>query len=367
MLLRVCLALVILAIALFVFVMVYVRLPKFGALPSGKRLERVLASPHYRDGSFRNLSPVGGGVDPKERKSVLEFFSGSGRKKPREPLPVVKSDLKSLKDGELVWFGHSSFLFRLNGRHFLIDPVFSASAAPMAALNRAFKGTHGIYDAGDLPEIDYLFVSHDHWDHLDHPTILAIRPKVKKVFCGLGIGAHFERWGYPAEMLFEGEWGDRFSPEEDVTIAFEHAQHFSGRAFRWNQSMWSAFAIETGGFRVFYSGDGGYGNHFSDIGEKWGGFDLAILEDGQYDRAWADIHLMPEETILASLNLNAKRVIPAHNSKFKIAYHDWDDPLIRARAEAEKKGVRLMTPLIGQVVKIEDDQVEYKDWWSAQK
>jgi L-ascorbate metabolism protein UlaG (beta-lactamase superfamily) len=351
----------------FIFVVIYLQTPKFGALSKGARLERVRSSPHYRDGSFKNIAPITEEVDSEQRRPLREIFFAGGRAKPTEPLPVVKSDLKRLADGELVWFGHSSFLFRQSGKHFLIDPVFSSYASPVFFLNKAFLGTTGVYRVEDLPEIDYLFISHDHWDHLDYPTIVALRPKVKKVVCGLGVGAHFERWGYPPETLLEGEWGESFTPEEGVTISFEHARHFSGRGLKWRQSMWTAFVVETPGFRMFYSGDGGYGDHFAKIGEKWGGFDLAILEDGQYDIAWKNIHLMPEETILASLDLNAKRVIPAHNSKFRIAYHDWDDPLIRARAEAEKKGVRLMTPLIGEVVVVTDDAKEFQDWWSKQK
>jgi L-ascorbate metabolism protein UlaG (beta-lactamase superfamily) len=348
--------------------MICIRLPKFGSLSKGERLDRINASPHYRGGKFQNIYPLPESiVNNSQKKSLWEFFFPKGRAKPNEPLPIIKSDLKNLKNEEIIWFGHSTFLFRLNDRNFLIDPVFSSYASPLPFLNRAFLGTRDLYTAKDLPKIDYLIISHDHWDHLDYKTVISLRPKVTKVICALGVGAHFERWGYPKRMLLEGEWGDTFTPEEDIKIGIETAQHFAGRAFKWYQSMWASFVIQVGTFKVFYSGDGGYERHFKKIGEKWGGFDLAILEDGQYDIAWKTVHMMPEECILASRDLNAQRVITAHNSKFRITYHNWDDPLIRARAEAKKQRVRLITPLIGQVVTITDDTIEYEDWWSVIK
>jgi L-ascorbate metabolism protein UlaG (beta-lactamase superfamily) len=357
---------IILAVLLFLIILIYLQHPKFGAKPQGQRLEKILSSPHYWDGKFHNYVEIENVVDDsQDRGSLKDLFFPKGRGVPQEPLPTIKSDLKSLKDGQMVWFGHSSFLLRLGNKHFLVDPVFSPYASPIFLLNRAFKGTN-IYTTDDLPEIDYVLISHDHWDHLDYQTMIDLKPKVKKVACGLGVGAHLERWGYTPEMLLEGQWGDSFSLEDGVTITLEHAQHFSGRTFKWNQTMWTAYVIQAGNFKIFYSGDGGYGEHFARIGEKWGSFDLALMEDGQYNQAWHSIHLFPEESVKAVKEMNTQRMFPVHNSKFRIAYHDWDDPLIRAKNEADRLSIRLLTPLIGQVVNITDDSKSYNDWWEKQ-
>jgi L-ascorbate metabolism protein UlaG (beta-lactamase superfamily) len=358
--------LTVLGLALLIFLggALYLRLPKFGALPSGERLERVQRSPHYRDGRFQNIHPtrMASDSDDDNSASLFKFFLRKGRITPKEALPSVKSDLTKLEDGQLVWFGHSSFLLRLAGRHFLVDPVLSEHASPTGLGVTAFKGT-GIYGAGDFPDIDYLLISHDHWDHLDYPTIMALKPKIGKIAMGLGIGAHFERWGFAPETLLEGEWGESFSPDPAVTIRIMAARHFSGRGLKWNQAMWAGFLIEAGGKKVFYSGDGGYDTHFAEAGKEFGPFDLALLEDGQYDMAWHDIHMLPEETIQAALDLKAIATIPVHNSKFSIAYHDWDDPLRRARASASEKGLNLLTPIIGQIVDITKGQDLQQEWW----
>jgi L-ascorbate metabolism protein UlaG (beta-lactamase superfamily) len=352
--------------ALFLFAFFYLKLPKFGALPSGERLERVSRSPHYREGKFQNLVPTPrethDGSEGSPKRSLWDFFSRSGRVAPRDPLPAVKSDLKSLAEGELVWFGHSSFIFRLRGRIFLVDPIFSQRASPLWFGMRAYPGT-SVYSVADLPPVDYLLISHDHWDHLDYPTVMALRETVGLVICGLGVGAHFERWGFPAAKTREGEWGDSFSPEEGIAIDLVTARHFSGRGLTWDQAMWTGFVIRAGGRQIYYSGDGGYGTHFREAGAKFGSFDLALLEDGQYDLAWKRVHMMPEETVRAGLDLNAKAVFPVHNMKFSISYHDWDDPLLRARAEAQSQGVSLVTPLIGQKISLGEPGAVYPAWW----
>ncbi|MDR2339246.1 MAG: MBL fold metallo-hydrolase [Deltaproteobacteria bacterium] len=367
MLLWTLLVLVSLSLAIVIAGVLYLRLPKFGALPEGERLERVQSSPHYRDGKFQNIHPTGEVVNPDRKdRSLLDFFFRKGRLEPKEPLPAVKSDLKGLSEGQIVWFGHSSFLLKLGGRHFLVDPVLSVHASPTGFGVTAFKGT-SIYAAEDFPYIDYLLISHDHWDHLDYPTIMALKPTIGKVVCGLGIGAHFERWGFPSDSLLEDEWGHEFRPEPSLSIRIMYARHFSGRGLKWNQAMWAGFLIEAGGLRVFYSGDGGYASHFAEAGEEFGPFDLALLEDGQYDLAWHDIHMLPEETVQAALDLRAKAAIPVHNSKFNIAYHDWDDPLVRARRSANEKGVNLLTPIIGQILDIAAPMGAQDQWWAGRE
>jgi L-ascorbate metabolism protein UlaG (beta-lactamase superfamily) len=356
-----------LLVGFFLLAFVYLRLPKFGALPEGDRLERVLASPHFRQGRFQNIFPVRREADsPDSSSTLLRFFTRSGRIVPQEPLPSVHSDLRRLEDASLVWFGHSTFLLRLGGRTLLADPAFSPSASPVGFATKAFPGSSPFVPS-DLPDIDFLLISHDHWDHLDYPSVMAFKPRIGKVFCGLGVGAHFQRWGFSSEAIQEGQWGDAFEPLPGFRISFVYARHFSGRGFKWDRAMWTGYVIEAGGMRIFYSGDGGYSPHFKDIGQKMGPFDLAILEDGQYDKAWKDIHMMPEETVLAAMDLGARALLPVHNSKFSIAYHDWDDPLIRVSQASKGRDFRLLTPVIGQVVVLKEPTQEFVEWWTSVK
>ncbi|MDR3153983.1 MAG: MBL fold metallo-hydrolase [Deltaproteobacteria bacterium] len=342
----------------------YLRSERFGALPEGERLARIERSPNWRDGSFRNLEPARTGRESENRRGMLDFFFRGGRTAPRNPLPVADTDLRSLAEGEFVWFGHSTFLFVLGGKTFLVDPVFGGSVSPVPFAVKTYR-TDRSYGTGELPDIDYILLSHDHHDHVDHVTLKSLMPRAGKVICGLGIGAHLERWGYPPEMILEGDWGEAFEPEKDVRITLETARHFSGRGLAWNRSLWASFVVEAGGRRVFYSGDGGYGSHFARLGEKWGGFDLAFLEDGQYDLAWKDIHLAPEETVQAALDLGAEAAVPVHNSRYSISYHDWDDPLVRVRDAARGRGVNLMTPLMGERVKISAQDRIFPAWWEG--
>ena len=346
----------------------FVNQAKFGKSPSGARLERLAKSPHYRDGRFYNLIDT---PNLSEGVGWLEMMAEFARKKERQrpsvPVPSVKTDLSALDGDSLVWFGHSSFFLRLGGQNILADPVFSPNASPFSFTTKAFDGTN-IYSPADLPEIDYLLISHDHWDHLDYPTVTALRTKVKKVICGLGVGAHFEHWGFEPSQIVEGDWFDEFDFDNGLKITLVPARHFSGRnLLRSNVTLWTGFVLETGGRRIFYSGDTGYGPHFKDIGDRFDGFDLAIVEDGQYDRNWKYIHMMPEEVALAAGDLKARAIMPVHNSKFVIANHTWDDPLIRLVAALRTQRVvpaKLVTPIIGQKVDLADPDQRFSPWWA---
>jgi L-ascorbate metabolism protein UlaG (beta-lactamase superfamily) len=328
---------------------------KFGAAPAGARLERIKKSPHYSGGKFHNAlpTPMMTGSTRTIIKGLLEFvFNGRKRLRPAAPLTAEKHDLLHLPPGEntLVWFGHSSYFMQVEGKRILVDPVLSGSAGPFPFATKAFAGTD-IYTAADIPEIDYLFITHDHWDHLDYATVTQLRPKVKKVICGLGVGAHLELWGYSKDAIIEGDWGDRIKLDDGFTAAVLPAHHFSGRGLLRDRTLWVSFALTTaGGYKVFMGGDGGYGPHFKEIGREFGPFDLAMLEDGQYDLSWKHVHMMPEETMQAASDLGAKRVMPIHNSKFCISNHAWDAPLLAITALANRSKVRLLMPVIGSMV-----------------
>lgn len=343
---------------------------QFGRLPEGERLERIKKSPRYADGTFHNLLPTpiltdGSGVI----SSLLQsFFVKKDNPVPPGPVPAVKIPLKSLdrNTDTVIWLGHSSFFIQLGGKRILIDPVLSDYAAPFSFSNRAFPGSNP-FTAEDMPEIDVLLVSHDHWDHLDYPALTALRPKIKQVFCGLGVGEHLQRWGFPENIIQEADWGEQIKLGS-LTLYMTSARHFSGRSLTRNKTLWGGFVMETPQRRIFYSGDSGYGPHFAELGERFGSFDLALLECGQYDKRWSLIHMMPEETAKAADDLRTKLLLPAHSGKFSIAYHAWDEPYKRLAAASQNKSWQLVAPVIGEpflfdAAEADKDRGAAVEWW----
>ncbi len=304
---------------------------------------------------------------PRSRNAMLEFiFNSNKRLRPKGPVPSVRRNLWQLSpaDNVLVWFGHSSYFLQIDGKRILVDPVLSGRASPVSFTTKAFDGTDP-YAAADIPDIDFLFITHDHWDHLDYDTVTKIRPRVKQVICGLGVGAHLEKWGYEEAVIAEGDWGDIIALREGFTAHVLPARHFSGRGLRRAATLWVSFALQTpSGRKIYLGGDSGYGPHFRDIGKQFGGFDLAVLENGQYDKSWKLIHMMPDETLQAAHDLQASFVFPVHNSKFCISNHDWDAPLRSITAIDATMRPKLITPVIGSVVQISNPSGESSDWWT---
>ena len=346
----------------------YLQHPKFGTLPEGARLERIKGSPHYADGQFQNLVPIPPRVEGSSSVSLwLEYlFIPKERLAPTESIPAVKTDLMALNRNKdiVIWLGHSSYYMQLGGKRILIDPVFSAYASPIFFVNRAFKGTN-LYTAEDMPEIDYLLITHDHWDHLDYPTISALKPKIKQVICGLGVGAYFEQWGFAADIIHEADWFTALELENKITVQVLPARHFSGRMLTRNKTLWTSFALVTPERRIFFSGDSGYGPHFKQIGELLNGFDLVVLDNGQYDKNWPYVHMTPEEAVQAVEDLKAKALLPAHVGKFAIANHPWDEPFQRITAASQNKNYRLLTPLIGEPVELANEQQVFSPRWEG--
>ncbi|KYZ75152.1 MBL fold metallo-hydrolase [Anaerosporomusa subterranea] len=349
-------------------IVLYLQHPKFGALPEGARLERIKSSPHYADGQFQNLVPIPPRAAGSSSVSLwLEYlFIPKERLAPTEPIPAVKTDLMSLDRNKdiVIWLGHSSYYLQLGGKRILIDPVFSSYAAPVSFVNKAFKGTNP-YTAEDMPELDYLLITHDHWDHLDYPTISALKPKIKQVICGLGVGSYLEQWGFATSHIHEADWFTAVELETDFTVHVLPARHFSGRMLTRNKTLWASFALVTPERRIFFSGDSGYGPHFKQIGESLNGFDLVILDNGQYDKDWPYVHMTPEEAVQAAEDLKAKALLPAHVGKFAIANHPWDEPFQRITAASQNKNYRLLTPMLGEPVELANEQQVFSPWWEG--
>lgn len=342
--------------------------PKFGKAPSGERLIQIQNSPQYKNGKFENQSFTPDLAEGASMAGVLFefFFKKVERKTPKDLIPSIKTNLLelSLDQDILVWFGHSSYFIQLEGKRFLIDPVFSGNASPIPGTTKSFKGSD-IYTVDDLPEIDYLLITHDHYDHLDYDTILKLKPKTKKIITALGVGSHLEFWGFSSDKIIEKDWYSTIKLDENLTLHTAPSRHFSGRSFKRCNTLWTSFILETKDFKMYLGGDSGYDSHFAEIGEKYGPFDIALLDNGQYNEKWKYIHNMPEDVIKAMKDLKAKRVFPVHSSKFSLSLHSWDEPLKKVTElnSLSENPITLITPMIGETVDLKDDKKQFKQWW----
>lgn len=349
---------IVLAIFLLILastIVVFINQPSFGRKPSGERLERMTRSSHYRDGQFHNLTETPQFTADKSKiSSMLEFlFRKQDGLRPDKPINAIKTDLSTLNRDEdlFIWFGHSSYFLQLDGKRFLVDPVF-CQASPVSFFNKPFKGTD-IYKPEDMPEIDYLVITHDHWDHLDYETVMRLKNKVKKIVCPLGVGEHFEYWGFDKNKLVELDWNENAVLEEGFTADCLTTHHFSGRGLSPNSTLWGSYMLQTPSKTIYIGGDGGYGTHFADINQRFPNIDIAFLENGQYNKDWKNIHLMPDDLIKASQDLNAKQVIAVHNSKYALAKHPWDEPQKNVARAVRDFSFNMTAPTIGKVVHLQ--------------
>jgi len=344
----------------------FLRQKFFGKYPTNGRLARILKSPNYRHGVFQNLTPTE--VMPKEVSKIelfKKFMNKSKNNTPQHAIPSLKTDLKNLSAGTptIVWFGHSSYFIKSKDINILVDPVFSGHASPVSFMIKAFEGANS-YGVDDMPEIDILILSHDHYDHLDYETIMKLIPKVKKFYVALGVGEHLEYWGVKSEKIVEFDWMECHKISDDISLTATPARHFSGRSLTRAKSLWVSFVLNIHGYKLFLGGDSGYDTHFKMIGEKFGPFDFALLENGQYNTDWPDIHSLPEETARIAQDLNVKAFMPVHWAKFALAFHDWNEPIIRLKHQLEGKNIKMATPMIGEPVVLDKT---YPDsvWWEV--
>ncbi len=341
---------------------------RFGKAPSGDRLELLKKSPHYKNGRFENLSPTPQIVVESSKFRLISrlLLAKVPERKPLGILPSAKTDLLNIPSDSnvMVWFGHSSYFMQINGKRILVDPVLSGHASPIPGMIKPFKGTD-IYSVADLPDIDYLFITHDHYDHLDYKTIRLSKSKIGKIICGLGVGSHLEFWGCDTSKIIERDWYDAVELEDGFKVQVTPARHFSGRSFSRNNTLWVSFVLQTPSLKIFMGGDGGYDTHFAEIGDKHGPFDLAIIENGQYNLAWRFIHTLPEQVLQAARDLNARRLFPVHSSKFALGRHPWDEPLVKITELNKSYNIPLITPMIGELVDLNNKQQQFSQWWDS--
>ena len=358
--------LVFLVLAFFVIT----NLPVFGRLPKGLRLARIRQSPNYRDGALQNLSVTLMQPEGVSFFKVLKafLFEKHPNKAPDKPLPFITPDLDSAPKSnapEIIWFGHSSYLIKVDGLRILVDPVFSQTPSPFSFIgSKAFVGTN-VVKATDFKNIDLLVVTHDHYDHLDYNSILTIAPQAKAIVTSLGVGEHLEKWGIEREKINELYWNESITLYDKLGLTAVPARHFTGRKFKRNQTLWSAFVLKMPNYKLFLGGDSGYDTHFAQIGEAHGPFDLALLECGQYNAYWPYIHMFPEETVQAAIDLKAKVLMPVHWGKFSLAMHPWNEPIKRVVQAASVKQFPLVTPKLGETV-IVNEYLPTENWWLAE-
>lgn len=334
--------------------------PQFGADPSQTAVARYQQSDNYREGRFVNLVPTQLSTrQPGESLDIATFLFPAEDKNPSSKLPTQKFNSSEFEAGNFVWFGHSTILFRTSELTILTDPVFNR-ASPIPVGGKPFD-MEVAPTIDMLPEIDVVVISHDHYDHLDHIAIGQLASTTELFLVPLGVKAHLEHWGVPGDKIIELDWYESHALPS-ATFVLTPTRHFSGRGLT-NRftTLWGSWAISTDVANVFYGGDSGYFKEFKRIGEKFGPFDITFLENGAYDAGWAQIHMTPEESVQAAIDLEATLFFPIHWGKFDLAKHQWNEPILRAVVAAKQRKVTLVAPLIGQTFNLTDPP--FITWW----
>ena len=289
------------------------------------------------------------------------FFNKPKNTEPRSAIPSIKTDLKTISSKEpvIVWFGHSSYLIYIDNKTILVDPVFSGHASPFSFSVKAFAGSN-VYGVDDMPEIDILLLTHDHYDHLDYKTVCRLKPK--QVCTTLGVKSHLLHWGFNENTITEFDWWQSRQVTDGIELTAAPARHFSGRSFTRAKTLWASYILKTKEHTIYIGADSGYDSHFKEIGEKFGPFDIAMLECGQYNSWWPYIHMAPEQCVQAAADLKTKVLFPVHWGKFALAFHHWKEPIERLSKKAAEQNIKTTTPLIGEPVII-GRQYPVKNWW----
>jgi L-ascorbate metabolism protein UlaG (beta-lactamase superfamily) len=359
--------LVIFAILIFIFLNVS---PVFGASPDKNSKKIIENSENFIEGKFRNIKTTYTNFRTLEKKATLmDWFSPPKDKNPLNPLPTIKFIGKDLAEGKFVWLGHSTVLMKTEGLVVMTDPVFNR-ASPLPSFNSKsksnfFNGKPFIFEnpvvIDDLPKVDVVIISHDHYDHLDSKAIKDLSNRVDQFFVPLGVGAHLERWGVNKNRITEYDWYDS-KDYKNIKFTFAPSLHFSGRGVtNGNSTLWGSWMIKSKTLSAYFSGDGGYSETFKKLGNEYGPFDIAFIENGAYNVDWSNVHMFPDEAVQASIDLKAEVLFPIHWSKFDLSVHPWDEPIIRITKEAEKKNVNIATPMIGEVFEL--SSIPKKPWW----
>jgi L-ascorbate metabolism protein UlaG (beta-lactamase superfamily) len=337
------------------------------ALYSSKdvKMDKILNSDNYKNGKFVNYRPSPDWGLAKVLPIMWDFIFVGNDRKPQNELPYKMVDFNQItnvneNDLKVTWIGHSSQIINIDGRIILTDPVFDENTAFMGPSR--YNGPVPLM-IEELPEIDLVLISHNHYDHLNSMTIKEINPKVNRFIVPLMVGAQLEEFGVSREKIIELDWWEETTLFDSFLIAFTPSQHFSGRGlFDRDETLWGSFVIKGPYHNIYFSGDSGYFEGFKEIGEKYGPFDYTFIECGAYNEKWRFVHMFPEETVQAHLDLRGEILQPIHWGTFDLALHSWYDPMVRVSKAADSLGVKLSTPIIGETITI-DDELRTERWW----
>lgn len=341
--------------------------PVFGGQSSEEKIHTFRQSPNFSQSKFINQIPTPMDMDAKTLVTTMrDFIKGHPQGRPANSIAVESLVIDDLQRGEqtrITWFGHSTVLLEMEGKRLLLDPMFGQSPSPLPLFGSKRYSETLPMEIEDLPSIDVVILSHDHYDHLDYHSIMKLKDKVSQFYVPLGVGSHLERWGIEREKIKEHNWWNE-SEIGGLRLVATPARHFSGRGlFDRNTTLWSSWVIIGKQSKVYFSGDGGYGPHFKEIGEKYGPFDLTLMECGQYNERWSAIHMMPEESVQAHLDVRGNIMIPIHWAAFSLALHDWIEPIERVTKRAKEQNVSISTPKIGESVIVGSAEYPSSIWW----
>lgn len=344
--------------------------PAFGGNPTKEQKEMYQNLNNYVNGKFINEYPTELATNSSDASSTNEDFASEAQSRnPTGLIPVSTIDWNKIKseNDSLTWFGHSAFLLSIDNKKLLVDPMLSNIVSPVSFVGiKRYEYNEDImlHLIDEMPPIDAVFITHDHYDHLDYQSIVKLNNKTSHFFVPLGVSAHLVRWGIPKERITELNWWEE-TEYQGLTVALTPARHFSGRdPFNINATLWGGWVILGNKTRIYTSGDGGYGPHFKDIGNKYGPFDITLIEGAQYDRNWPDIHMVPEQSVQANQDVKGKTMMLMHWGSFTLANHAWNEPIERALEEANKREVNIIAPKVGETVLLDSDlQMPPTLWW----
>lgn len=336
--------------------------PQFGAPAKGERFARITRSAQWEGSKFENSPVAVMRITFFGTLGILkDMLLGGKDRKPKKTLPSSQQIFDKESGAHLTWFGHSTFLYEIDGKKILFDPMLGKYASPVPFMVARYPYTLPA-SAAALPSLDAVIISHDHYDHLDYGTIQILKDKVGLFIMPLGVGAHLARWGVPEEKIIELDWHEGIDLS-GITITSLPSQHFSGRSLSDRQkTLWSAWRIKSPTAHVFFGGDSGYFPGFKTIGDKYGPFDLTLIDSGQYDPRWGVVHMNPEQSVVAHKELKGNVFMPIHWSAFTLALHPWTDPAERAVIAAAKEGIDMVTPMIGERFEVTKERPR-RMWW----
>jgi L-ascorbate metabolism protein UlaG (beta-lactamase superfamily) len=341
---------------------------EIGKKAKGHRLNRIKLSPNYIKGKFQNPIPTDNSFGFSKLIKTWKDYSGDQKRIPDEPPPIVPLTRKTFSTPSdsglrLTWLGHSTVLVEMDGHTVLFDPVFRNRPSPISFLGP--KRFHPVpISLPDLPQLDAVVISHDHFDHLDYKSILQLIPKTKAFFVPLGVGSHLEYWGVPPHKIHSLDWWEEGETNHSLRLIACPARHFSGRMGFGDRTLWASWALMGNSHRVFFTGDTGIMPQFEKVGERFGPFDVTFIKIGAYGRTWHDIHVDPEEALEVHQMVRGKLFIPIHWGTFNLSYHGWTDPVERLLVASEDMGVKIAIPKPGQFVEPENPP-SVERWWPS--